>query len=103
MFRAFLLAALAFAGTAFAQRLSPLAPTPDWGDLEPYQETITRAEFTRLLDSIYAPAQAAAGLIEIGDDAAVIRRNLAPGDTFTLRFAKDDAHAKKLLLRFTIF
>ena len=93
MFRALLLA-LACAATAHAQRLSALAPAPDWSDLEPYQETLTRVEFVRLLNAIYAPNQAAAGLIEVGEDAAVIRKNLAPGDTFTLRFAKDDAHAK---------
>ena len=94
MFRTLLLAALALVCTASAQRLSPLAPVPDWSDLEPYQDTITREEFTRLLDTIYAPLQAAAGLIDIGNDAATIRKNLVPGDTFTLRFAKDDAHAK---------
>ena len=94
MIRALLLAAFAFTGSAAAQRLSALAPAPDWSDLEPYQETITRAEFVRLLDTIYAPNQAAAGLIEVGDEAAVIHKNLAPGDAFTLRFAKDAAREK---------
>ena len=94
MLRPLLLAAFALVCTASAQRLSPLAPVPDWSDLDPYQETITREEFTRLLDTIYAPHQSAAGLIEIGNEAATIRRNLAPGDTFTLRFAKGGARAK---------
>ena len=94
MRRALFVASLALASTASAQRLSALAPVPDWSDLEAYQETITRGEFARLLENIYAPRQAAAGLIEIGEDAALIRKNLAPGDTFTLRFAKDGAHAK---------
>ncbi len=79
---------------ANAQRLSPLAPAPDWGDLDPYQETITRDEFARLLDDIYAPRHAAAGVITIGDDSAVIRKNLVPGDTFRLHFAKDESSAK---------
>ena len=92
--RAFLLALVCATTTASAQRLSALAPAPDWSELEPYQETITRGEFMRLLDAIYAPNQAAAGLIEVGDEAAVILKNLAPGDALTLRFAKDDAHAK---------
>ncbi len=87
-------AVFALAGTASAQRLSALAPVPDWSDLDAYQETITRGEFTRLLEAIYAPQQAAAGLIDIGDDAATIRKNLTPGDTFMLRFAKNEAHAK---------
>ncbi len=83
------------AGEIRAQRVSALAPIPDWNALEAYQETITRGEFARLLDGIYAPNQAAAGLIEIGEDAAVIRKNLAPGDTFVLRFAKDAAHENR--------
>ena len=95
MRRFFLLALLCLAGSLRAQRLSPLAPAPDWRELEAYQETITRAEFTRLLENIYAPNQAAAGLIEIGENTAIIRQNLTPGDTSTLRFAKEEkaAHA----------
>ncbi len=93
--RRFVLAALfCLCARADAQRLSVLAPAPEWRDLEPYQETITRAEFLRLLENIYAPENAAAGLIDVGEDAAVIRENLAPGDTFTLRFAKNEATAK---------
>ena len=34
---------------ARAQRLSPLAEKPDWTRLEAFQETITRADFERLL------------------------------------------------------
>ncbi len=94
MIRAFIAAVFALAGTASAQRLSALAPMPDWSDLDAYQETITRGEFARLLDNIYAPQQAAAGLIDIGDDSATVRKNLTPGDSFTLRFAKDDASTK---------
>ncbi|MEO7317764.1 MAG: hypothetical protein ABIZ56_02115, partial [Chthoniobacteraceae bacterium] len=96
MRRIFLIALLGIVGAAHAQRLSPLAPAPDWREFEVYQETITRVEFTRLLDEIYAPQQAAAGLIEIGEEAAVFRQNLAPGDTFVLRFAKNDAHTKPI-------
>ena len=94
MRRTLILGALALASTALAQRLSPLAPAPDWTDLDPYQETITREDFTRLLDSLYAPLQAAAGLIDIAGDTATIRKNLVPGDTYTLRFAKSHAQAK---------
>lgn len=89
-----LVALLCIIGEARAQRLSALAPTPDWSEIDAFQETMTRAEFVRLLDGIYAPNGAAAGLIEVGEDAAVIRKNLAPGDTLTLRFAKDAAAAK---------
>ena len=96
MRRFFLLALLGLATAAHAQRLSPLAPAPDWRELEAYQETITRADFTRLLENIYAPQEEAAGLIEIREDSAIIRQNLAPGDAFTLHFAKDNATAKAI-------
>jgi hypothetical protein len=82
------------ATAASAQRLSALAPPPDWNELEAFQETITRAEFTRLLETIYAPRQAAAGFIEIAADTAIIKKNLTPGDTFLLRFAKEVSSAK---------
>ena len=97
--RPLLVAALACAfaiAPVRAQRLSALAPAPDWSDIDAFQETITRAEFTRLLETIYAPGQSAAGVIEIADDSVAIRKNLVPGDTFTLRFAKDVAGAKSV-------
>jgi hypothetical protein len=72
---------------ALSQRLSPLAPEPVWAELEAFQETITRAEFVHLLDAVYAPRGAAAGLVEVGPDAAIIRTRLAPPATRTLRFA----------------
>ncbi|HZJ17170.1 MAG TPA: hypothetical protein VFD27_19105 [Chthoniobacteraceae bacterium] len=82
------------ATSASAQRLSALAPPPDWSKLEAFQETITRAEFVRLLETIYAPRQASTGLIEVDEKSAVIRKNLAPGDAFTLRFVKDQSVAR---------
>jgi hypothetical protein len=74
-----------------AQRLSPLAPQPNWAQLERFQETISRAEFTALLENVYAPDGAAAGLIEVQNDHAIIRTTLAPAATWTLRFAPDSA------------
>jgi len=38
-------------------KLTPLAPKPDWHDLDKYQQTITRSEFTDLLNRIYAPVE----------------------------------------------
>ena len=96
-FRSLLAAGLAFGALAFsaaAQRLSPLAGAPDWTQLEAFQATITRAEFTRLLDTIYAPGGVAKGLIDLAEDAAVIKTSLTPPAEFRLRFAKDDAAAK---------
>ena len=79
---------------AFAQRLSPLTSAPDWTRLEAFQETITRGEFARLLDTVYAPAGAAAGMIEVREHDAVILKTLTPPEKFTLRFAKDAASEK---------
>ena len=63
---------------AFAQRLSPLTSAPDWARLEAFQNTITRAEFLRLLDKVYAPGGAAAGVIEVRENEAVILKTLTP-------------------------
>jgi hypothetical protein len=46
------------AGQEPAARLSALATEPDWTKLEQYQGTMEREEFTRLLDTVYAPADA---------------------------------------------
>jgi hypothetical protein len=79
---------------AFAQRLSPLTSAPDWTRLEAFHETITREEFARLLDTVYAPGGAAAGMIEVREYDAVILKTLTPAERFVLCFAKDAASAK---------
>lgn len=83
------LATLLVTASAEAQRLSALAPAPDWTELEPFQETITRNEFVRLLNEVYAPGGAAAGLIDVQLEAALIRKTLVPEENWTLRFAKE--------------
>jgi hypothetical protein len=89
------LLALAFsAAPAFAQRLSPLAPRPDWRELEPFQETITRSEFNHLLETVYAPGGASRGVIEVKEDAAIIRTTLNPAGEWRLRFAPENSSAK---------
>ena len=80
--------------SALAQRLNPLSPAPDWSRLEAFQETMTREEFVRLLDTVYAPGNAAAGMIEVREGDAVIFKTLSPPETMTLRFAKDAVSAK---------
>ena len=80
--------------SASAQRLSPLAEKPDWTKLEAFQETITRDDFVRLLDTVYAPGGAAKGLVDVEVDAAVIKTTLTPPADFRLRFAADAAAAK---------
>ena len=96
-FRRFLLVCLASGALPFsaaAQRLSALAEKPDWTRLEAFQETITRADFVRLLDTVYAPGGAAKGMVDVEVDAAVIKTTLTPAADFRLRFAADAATAK---------
>ena len=96
-FRRFLLACLALGALPFstpAQRLSALAAKPDWTRLEAFQETITREEFARLLATVYAPGGAARGMVEVAEDAAVIKTTLTPVAEMRLRFARDAATAK---------
>ena len=95
--RRFLIASLASCALAFsalAQRLSPLAGKPDWQRLDGFQETITREEFTRLLETVYAPGGAAKGLVDVMDDAVIIKTTLTPPAEYRLRFAKDAASAQ---------
>jgi len=79
-----------------AQRLSALAAPPEWSRLEAFQGTITRGEFFRLLETVYAPDGAAQGLIAIDATAARIQTTLTPPAEFRLRFAEDTPSAKKV-------
>lgn len=88
-----LLLLLAFAGLAPAQRLSPLAPKPDWSDLDKYQESITREDFLFLLDGVYAPYGAWKSFIKVGGTSAGIEtRTGAP--PYVLRFAATQGSIK---------
>jgi len=71
---------------ARADDISPLGRKPHWDRLERYQETITRADFARLLDTVYA-TRGYADYIQVGDDSARILEDRASGKTFELRFA----------------
>lgn len=81
-------------GILHAQRLSALTPAPDWSQLEAFQETITREEFVRLLDQVYAPGGAAKGMIDVEVEHAVIKTALVPVAELRLRFARDAASTK---------
>jgi hypothetical protein len=79
-------AACMVAGGVAVAKLTPLAEAPDWGKLDAYQETITRAEFEELLGRVYAPGGAADDVITIGPDAAeVVTGGGRP--PYVLRFA----------------
>ncbi len=73
-----------------ADNLGVLGSKPKWGVLEHYQETITKDEFSQLIQNVYCTHGIAPDLIEINTDAARILTNREPQKFFTLRFAKND-------------
>jgi hypothetical protein len=74
-----------------ADNLGILGAHPRWSVLERYQETITRDEFTRLIQNVYCTHGFAPDLIEVNTDTARILTNRESQKFFILRFAKDDA------------
>src|SRR6266705_1917824 len=74
-----------------ADNLGILGAHPRWNVLEKYQETITRDEFTRLIQHAYCTHGFAPDLIAINDKNARILTNRDAQKFFTLRFAEDEA------------
>jgi len=75
-------------------RLSPLASAPDWGELDPFQESLTRADFQTLLDRVYAPNGAWRDVIVVEDGGARILRG--SGETpYFLKFAGSREEARR--------
>ena len=73
---------------ARADHLSPLAPKPDWDSLEPYQKTITREEFTRLVNNVYSLDGAFWSYCSINDREVMIYSDMTKLKLlFALRFA----------------
>lgn len=84
---------LLLAAPLAAQKLTPLAPPPDWASLDKFQQTITRAEFERLLTKVYAPHGAWEDYFTLDDNHVTVVT--APGEKpFRLNFAPDAASAK---------
>src|SRR5437773_3564201 len=74
-----------------ADNLGILGAHPRWNVLGKYQETITRDEFTRLINDVYCTHGFAPDLITIDEKSARILTNRNAQKFFTLRFAQDDA------------
>ena len=77
-----------------ADNLGILGTKPKWNVLEHYQETITRDEFTHLLQDVYCTHGFADDLFKIDNDSARILTNRQAQSFFTLRFAGDDVSRK---------
>lgn len=68
--------------------LSVLGEMPDWSEFDAFHETITRADFERLLTTIFTTSEAWRGYIQIDDQGARIATGAAaPDEFFHLRFA----------------
>ena len=87
IFAVFLLAVDAHA------RLSPLAPKPNWSALDGFQQTMTKENFTALLDKVYAPGGAWTDSISITNEAAIIKTS-PDKPPYVLKFAADAASAR---------
>jgi len=85
------LLALLVPAIASADKLSPLAPAPDWAHLDGYQRTITRAEFTRLINQVYSPDGDFWAFARIDDQKVIIYSDPEKTEPlFTLQFAASD-------------
>lgn len=80
-----------------AEVLTPLASSPDWKSLEPYQYTITKAEFTRLVDRFFSPN---GGFWKFaltdGESVTIYSDHLRATPLFMLYFATDDDSKRPL-------
>lgn len=75
-----------------AGKLSPLASAPDWSALDAYQRTITRAEFSRLINQVYTPDGEFWKYVQIDDSRAIIYSDQDHRQPlFTLHFAVSDS------------
>jgi hypothetical protein len=80
-----------------AGALSPLAPKPDWSTLNAYQRTISRDEFTRLIDHVYSFDGAFWSYTDINDQHVIIYSDRAKRNPlFTLNFAANEKTAAPL-------
>jgi N-acetylmuramoyl-L-alanine amidase len=75
------------------KRLSPLASAPDWQSLSPFQRSITRADFERLLTTVFTVGENWKNFIHITDTNAVIKTT--DGGIFILQFADEPIPAPK--------
>ena len=91
----FFLSILPIPGQA-AENLGVLGSRPRWEVLEKYQETITRDDFTQLVQGVYCTHGMAEDLIRIDHDSARILKNREAQSFFTLRFASDEAAQKRV-------
>jgi N-acetylmuramoyl-L-alanine amidase len=86
------LALLLSAAPAWAGKLSPLAPPPDWSALDGYQRTLTREDFTRMVNQVYSPDGDFWKYTRMDDDQVTIYSDSQKTEPlFTLHFAATES------------
>ena len=84
--------ALLASRTVFAGPLSPLAPRPDWSQLDAYQRTITRSDFVHWIDEVYSPDGGFSRYLDYGPGEVSIYSDLGHRERlFTLHFASSES------------
>jgi N-acetylmuramoyl-L-alanine amidase len=79
---------------ANAGQLSPLAPTPDWSALQAYQKTISRDEFSRLVNNVYSVDGAFWKYADIDDKRVIVYSDIGKSHPLlTLQFAPSESAA----------
>ncbi len=73
-------------GFVHAQKLSALAQSPDWTQLDAFQNTITREAFLDLLKGVYESDGGVGSLIQIEEDQAKIVKVFGKPDVYVLKF-----------------
>src|SRR5947208_11215688 len=79
-----------------ADNLGVLGSAPKWSVLKHYQETITRDEFSHLINDVYCTHGFAPDLIEINETTARVLMNRGSQKFFTLRFVDNSAGRKSV-------
>ena len=72
-----------------APRLSDLAQAPDWSELDPWQQTITRNEFIEMMDSVFTVSPVWRDWFIVGENSVEVK-TLDPDTPYILRFAEND-------------
>ncbi|MEY2439557.1 MAG: hypothetical protein QOI34_942 [Verrucomicrobiota bacterium] len=88
-FFAFVICGILQSRAGATDKLGVLGSRPRWKVLENYQETITREEFSHLVQAVYCTHGLSPDMISIGQDSVRILTNQEAGSFFDLRFASN--------------
>ena len=79
-----------------ADNIGILGTQPKWDVLEHYQHTITRDQFSHLINDVYCTHGIPDDLIKIDNDSAQIVTDRRSQKTFTLQFAADESSEARI-------